>query len=224
MSFFKDILQLWRSEDLLAQAWDESCEMLKLSQDMFIESVKHLRQNEDKSVLQELKKRDWEINAFQKTVRRKVFTHYTVIGDRSDITNGLILVNIVIDIERVGDYAKNIVELALNHPEHLISEDLSDDLHFIEQTVHSRFAKTVEAIESQNIDIAKSLKASYKHEVSKISDNIVNAIISGDLQFGAECTTASIALYARYLKRIGSHLNNIATSLVNPFDTIGYAQ
>jgi len=224
MSFFKEILNLWHSEDLLAQAWQESREMLVLSQEIFIKAVKQLRENEDVEALKELKKRDWEINTFQREVRRKVLTHYSVTEDQSDLSNGLVLINMVVDIERLGDYTKNIVDLALNFPENIVSENLSEDLHLIETTVHQRFARTVEAIENQDSEIAKSLKASYKYEISKLSDGIVDKILSGEIAFGSESKTAAIALYVRYLKRIGSHLNNIATSLVNPFDTIGYAQ
>ncbi len=224
MSLFKDILQLWRAEDLLDQAWKESREMLCLSREIFIEAVRHLRESDNDRALIELKKRDWEINTFQKNVRRKVLTHYSVTNDQSDLANGLILINMVVDIERVGDYTKNIVDLALNYPENIVSEKISEDLHTIETMVHSRFAKTIEAIVNQDIEIAKSLKASYKYEISKLSDDMVNNILSGDLTFGSEHTTAAIALYVRYLKRVGSHLNNLATALVNPFDTIGYAQ
>jgi len=33
---------------------------------------------------------------------------------------------------------------------------------------------------------------------------------------------AALALYIRWLKRINSHLRNITTSIVNPFDRIGF--
>ncbi len=224
MSLFRDILHLWHAEDLLAQAWKESREMLCLSQEIFIEAIRHLRESDNDQALMELKKRDWEINTFQKNVRRKVLTHYSVTNDQSDLANGLVLINMVVDIERLGDYTKNIVDLALNYPENIVSENISEDIHTIETIVHSRFAKTVKAVINQDIEIAKSLKASYKYEISKLSDDIVNNILSGELTYGSERTTAAIALYVRYLKRIGSHLNNIATCLVNPFDTIGYAQ
>jgi len=42
------------------------------------------------------------------------------------------------------------------------------------------------------------------------------------LEFGSISKSASISLYARYLKRIGAHLKNITTTIVNPFDSIGY--
>lgn len=225
MSFFKDILQLLGSEDLLAQAWNDSNNMLKLSRDMFTEAVKHLREDRNIETLRALKKRDWEINTFQRDVRRKVLTHYSVTESQSDLANGLILINMVVDIERLGDYGKNIVDLAINHPETIISEEISDDLHKIEQEVHDRFEKTIEAISAQNLELAKELKVRYKYEISKKSDALVNGIISGKItNFDSPSRAAAIALYARYLKRIGSHLNNVATTLVNPFDTIGYAQ
>lgn len=36
--------------------------------------------------------------------------------------------------------------------------------------------------------------------------------------------TAVIASYVRYLKRIGAHLLNILSSVVNPFERIGYRE
>ncbi|MBT4827357.1 MAG: hypothetical protein HON82_02170, partial [Candidatus Marinimicrobia bacterium] len=52
----------------------------------------------------------------------------------------------------------------------------------------------------------------------------VNGCISGEITLGDESKTVSLALYARYLKRIGAHLKNITTVLVNPFDAVGYKQ
>ena len=50
MSIFKDIVSIWRSEDLLSQAWDESREMIALSEDMFSSAIKYLRRCINKKV------------------------------------------------------------------------------------------------------------------------------------------------------------------------------
>ena len=42
MSIFKDLVSIWNSEDLLSQAWDESREMMALSEDMFSLSLIHI--------------------------------------------------------------------------------------------------------------------------------------------------------------------------------------
>ena len=51
---------------------------------------------------------------------------------------------------------------------------------------------------------------------------LVDIAILFGLSLGDESKTVALALYARYLKRIGAHLKNITTVLVNPFDAVGY--
>ncbi|MDC1037590.1 PhoU domain-containing protein [Candidatus Marinimicrobia bacterium] len=224
MSVFQDIVKLWNSDDLLSQAWDESYKMMVLSNEIFNQAIKYLRNGENKETIIALKKRDMEINAYQKNVRIKVVTHYAVSQDIDDLPNGLVLLNMVVDVERVGDYTKNILDLALNHPNTIRSEDFSEDLHHVENEVIERFRKTLEAIHTQDADVARNLMKTYKETLTNVSDTIVNGCISGEIRLGDECQTVALALYARYLKRIGAHLKNITTVLVNPFDAVGYKQ
>ena len=222
MSIFREIVNLWKSEDLLSQAWDESYKMMMLSNEMFTQAIKYLREGENDETIRMLKKRDVEINTFQRDVRKKVVTHYAISQDIDDLPNGLVLLNMVVDVERVGDYTKNILDLALNHPNIIKSEEFSEDLYHVEQEVISRFSKTIEAIHTQDADVARSMMVSYKETLTSVSDDIVNGCISGEITLGDESKTVSLALYARYLKRIGAHLKNITTVLINPFDAVGY--
>ena len=224
MSVFKDIVKLWNSDDLLSQAWGESYKMMVLSNEIFTQAIKYLREGENRDTIKALKKRDIEINTFQKDVRRKVVTHYAISQDIDDLPNGLVLLNMVVDVERVGDYTKNILDLALNHPNTIKSEDFSDELHHVEQEVVARFSKTLEAIHTQDVEVARSLMVSYKETLTGVSDDIVNGCISGKITLGNESKTVALALYARYLKRIGAHLKNITTILINPFEAVGYKQ
>jgi phosphate uptake regulator len=224
MSVFKDIVKLWNADNLLAQAWDESYKMMMLSNEIFTQAIKYLREGENEETIKALKKRDVEINIFQRDVRRKVMTHYAISQDIDDLPSGLVLLNMVVDVERVGDYTKNILDLALNHPNIIKSEEFSEDLYHVEQEVISRFSKTLEAIHTQDADVARSMMVSYKETLTSVSDNIVNGCISGEITLGDESKTVSLALYARYLKRIGAHLKNITTILINPFDAVGYKQ
>ena len=224
MSLFKDVFNLWKADDLLSQSWDESYKMLNLSHEIFQQALIYLRNGENIDTLKTLKKRDKEINEFQRDVRRKVLTHYAVEQDTSNMSDGLILINMVVDIERIGDYCKNILDLAINHDQSIKSSEISEDLAMIEEEAKSRFEKTIQAIQAQDVEIAQSLMEGYKEQMTGKSDEIVNGILKDELHFGSEARTASIALYARYLKRIGAHLKNITTTLVNPFDAIGYKE
>ena len=62
MSMFDRVISLWKSEDLLSQAWEESFEMMVLSNEMFSAAIRYLRRGEKIKTLKNLKKRDREIN------------------------------------------------------------------------------------------------------------------------------------------------------------------
>ena len=222
MSVFKNLVNIWKSEDSLSQAWSSSNEMLVFSRDMFNDSINALRSGEKNKVIKSIKQRDETINQYHREIRKKVVTYYSVSKDILNIDSGLVLLNMVVDIERVGDYSKNILDLAKHHPKKLVSEKISDELRIIEKAVIERFKNTVIAIETMDESIARKLIKSYRSDLGKISDNLVASSISGNFQIGEEHKASSMVLYARYLKRIGAHLKNITSVVVNPFESIGY--
>ena len=115
MSVFKDLVNIWKSENNLSQAWNESNDMLHLSHEMFSDAVEALRSGEKNKVLKSIKLRDEKINDYHREIRKKVVTYYSVSKDVTNIDSGLVLINIVVDIERIGDYSKNILDLAKHY-------------------------------------------------------------------------------------------------------------
>ena len=224
MTIFKDILGIWKSDNLLAQAWDDSLKMLSISNDIFVQSIQYFNSGENIDAVKALKKEDQSINDYYQLVRRKVLTHYSIDKPPVETSGGLTLVNMVVDIERIGDYCKNISDLTLMRDGPMDFGELSDDIKSIEQEVESRFTKTIQAIQNQDEALAENLLNNYKKMVTKVSDRIVKDIASGRIQFPDSSQGASIALYSRYLKRIGAHLKNITSTIVNPYDKIGYNQ
>tara|TARA_B100001559_G_C16481360_1_gene613916 strand:- start:247 stop:921 length:675 start_codon:yes stop_codon:yes gene_type:complete len=222
MSIFTEVLSVWRKEDLLSEAWEQSLDMLDLSHNMFVKSVKKTKKQENLSVLKQLKNRDKEINKYQREVRRKIITHFSLQNNINDISSIMVLMNMVVDIERIGDYSKNILDLAIHYPDKLNTKTLHPELYEIEQVVKTRFDKTVDAIKTEDIELASKLIKGFKKQVTTASDRIVNNIISGEINIESGSESAAIVLYARYLKRIGSHLKNITTTVINPIDSIGY--
>jgi phosphate uptake regulator len=165
---------------------------------------------------------DKQINAYERDVRKKVMTHLAVTGS-TDLVSGLVLVSVVIDIERIGDYTKNIFDLARNHPARLAAGSQEEELSRIESTVSSLFKDMITAFKNSDETMARKIMDGYKEEVSAACDNITHGVVAGkidDLKGSSEGT--AVALYARYLKRIAAHSRNVITSVVNPFDRIGY--
>ena len=224
MTIFKDILAIWKSDNLLSQAWEDSLRMLSLSNDIFVQSIQYFNSGENIGAVKALKKEDQSINDYYQLVRRKVLTHYSIDKPPIDTSGGLTLINMVVDIERIGDYCKNISDLTLMRDGPMDFGELSNEIKSIEEEVESRFTKTIKAIQDQDEVLADELLKSYKKMITKVSDDIVKNIASGKIQFKDSSQGASIVLYARYLKRIGAHLKNITSTIVNPYDRIGYNQ
>ena len=216
----KEFFDLLRKDSLLQQAYNRSLEMLKDDQEMFLAATESLREHDDARIDIDIYAKDQLINAYEREVRRKVLTHLALSSSRS-IAAGLALVSIVIDIERIGDLTKNIVDLALNHPGRLNCGSLEEDIRKSETTVKTMFTLLIEAFPDGDQDKAKEVMSEHWW-IARRSDEILNILIKRS-EADLVCNEAvSTALYVRFLKRISAHLMNIASSIVNPFDRIGF--
>ena len=219
---FKQIFNLFKSDSLYQQALEECYEMLDIDLEMFQESINVLRNKDDSESSFDIAKTDVKINKFERSVRRKVMTHLAVSGNQ-DLGSGLILTSVVIDIERIGDYTKNIYDLSKFYSKRLNGAELEKDLKEVEDNVIDLFQSSIKAFKDQDITLARQLMKDYKENISKQSDKITNDIISGKMNIEADTATA-IAMYSRYLKRIAAHSRNLISSIVNPFERIGYKE
>tara|TARA_B100001123_G_C15098097_1_gene942402 strand:- start:239 stop:904 length:666 start_codon:yes stop_codon:yes gene_type:complete len=220
---FKQIFEMFKSDSLYEQALSECHEMLEIDREMFNESIKALRASDSTDIPIDIYAMDKKINSFERDVRRKVMTHLAISGNQ-DLGSGLILTSVVIDIERIGDYTKNIYDLAVNHPQKLVGDSFEERLLKIENNTKDYFNRTIDTFKAQDIDSARDLMSHYKEEISEVSQSIVEDIISGkDNNINAP-QAAAISLYSRYLKRIAAHSRNLISSIVNPFERIGYPE
>lgn len=149
-------------------------------------------------------------------------THLS-LGNTADIASGLVLVSIVIDLERIGDYTKNIYGLARQHPARLHAGPNEQRLTTIEKNALANFDRTVAAFKSGDLDESRRLMKEYKDEISRPCADLEEILVKGQGQLEAGSAVA-LALYLRFLKRISAHSRNLISSLVNPFDRIGYAE
>jgi phosphate uptake regulator len=194
--------------------------MLDVTLSMYIEAKESLRQREDNEVDLKLKETDKEVNSYEREVRRMVFKHLSVTGT-SNLPQGFILVSIIIDIERIGDYAKNMVELALDHPGKLHGGEFEGEIARIEESLEDNFNLTKKCFKEGDGSLAFELLKKYAW-VNDACNEIVKALVKKKDKEIKPGDSAALALYTRWLKRINSHLRNITTSVVNPFDRIGF--
>jgi len=220
---FKQIFELFQSDSLYEQALMECHEMLEIDREMFNESTKTLRESDTADIPIDIYAMDKKINEFERDVRRKVMTHLAISGTK-DLGSGLILVSVVVDIERIGDYTKNIYDLACEHPKRLQGGSYEEKLVSIENSTKNFLNSAIDVFKDQNIDSARKLMTDYKTDISQVSSKIVNGIVSGKNNDFSSEQAGSLCLYARYLKRIAAHSRNLVSSIVNPFERIGYPE
>jgi len=216
----QDIIQLLKRDNLMTQALDECYEMVDICSSMLDACVESLRRRDDATIDLDVLKLDKKLNAFERDVRRKVMTHLA-IGSNRDLTSGLVLVSIVIDLERIGDYAKNIHDLAREHPTRLVAGSIEDELAEVEKRSLDNFRRAVHVFKTSDAAAAKELMTDYKAEISASCRNIEGALIRGEVDLSA-AEAVVVALYVRFLKRISSHARNLVSSVTNPFPRIGY--
>jgi Na+/phosphate symporter len=217
---FKKWLAIFKKDTLMDRAYQRSFMMLDLTREMFLKAKESLRFREDTNVDLNVRDKDLEINKYEREVRRNVFNHL-VVGGKADLPSALILVSIIVDIERIGDYTKNIVGLALDHPGKLKGGKYEKDLQRVESAVEDNFSKTRACFETGNTKSALKLLEEYKW-VNDVCDESLIGLIKEDDKAIRPGDAVSLGIYFRWLKRVNSHLRNITTSVINPFDRIGF--
>ena len=218
----RQFLSLLRKDDLMSQALAECHEMIDLCHTMVHASMDSLRKREDASTEIDLAEADRKLNSFERDVRRKVMTHLS-LRNNSDVVSGLVLVSVVIDLERIGDYTKNIHGLARNHPARLDAGPYEERLQQVEKSALAIFDRTVAAFKEGDSEEARQLMEEYKYDISRPYADLEEELVSA--KNGLPTSSAvTLALYLRFLKRIAAHSRNLISSVVNPFDRIGYSE
>ncbi len=212
------LVEIFKRQDLLQQAYDLSINMLKTELDMFETASNSLRHNVEGEI--DVYEKDQQINEYQREVRRKVVAHLATSASR-DIVFGLMIVSIIIDIERIGDYIKNMMDLAKDHKHPIDYFIFEEDINKVEANIRDRFSSLIKAFEESDDDLAFSLMKEHQ-EINPICDNIISSLSKGSNPEIPCGESVSIALYTRYLKRISAHITNAASGIVNTFENLGF--
>lgn len=219
---FEKLKELFSYENLLDQAYETTITMLEFDHKMFVDSVEALRETDTTELPYDFKEADQRINKFEREVRRNILTHIA-ISRPQEVVPGLILVTIVIDVERIGDFCKNISEIATSRKERLCAGEYEERLAEIEQTIRDQFPAVIELLKTNNSEKASEIVAAEPF-IAKRAESILTDMIAGTRTECSGPDLVRLTLYVRYLKRINAHLTNIASSVVNPFPRIGFRQ
>jgi len=192
-------------------------EMLRDGHTVYVTAMEALfGGGKSKEAKKEVKTTDRGINKMQKEVRRLLMVHASV-NENVDLPLVLTYMSVVKDIERAGDYAKNIYDL-VKYGEDFSTAPDHDELASYRDAVGQLMLDAADVFEQRDNDAAQKLVSKADGFLDIYEDHVRMAYESD----GPAAVAVSRALYYRWLKRITAHTMNLMTSLVMPVDQLDY--
>lgn len=162
--------------------------------------------------------RDKEINGHEKDLRRRIVQHLG-LGRDADVEACLVLMSVVKDAERVGDYCKNMFEVACLLRTGLGAGRHVGELKRLRAEVGRLFARVREAFaEADGPGAVKVIRKT--RDVGWRADQMIERLIRDKMPTRK---SVAFALLFRYVKRVAAHLGNICTSVTGSVVELDYA-
>jgi len=214
----RELIKAWRGKDILSQMYDELTQMLDDSEWMFRNVSAILLDGQAPGELgAELYERDVRVNKMERSIRKQIVEHLTV-SPGSHVTACLILMSVVKDAERIGDYCKNLFEVQSLAHGGLSEERYVPALKELVDDILDTFEKTRRSFAEGDTDLGHEI-IEHELEIGHRCEDLIKRLAEDALtcRVAVACTLA-----ARYLKRVSAHLGNIASSVVMPIHKIDY--
>jgi phosphate uptake regulator len=214
----KSLLHFWRGKAFLTQVLEEFGKMLNDSEVMFKSVCGRLLNNEECPGLEErIYDIDNKVNLLERDIRKRIIEHLA-LQPSVDAPACLLLMSVVKDAERLGDYAKNLYQLTKILARPIDKFRFSGLFEKMDEQILALFSATKEAFIKSDEGKA-TLAWDYERKIVKKCDGIIEKLARDDISVNeAVCFT----LIARYFKRTAAHLANIATSVILPITDLDY--
>jgi len=162
----------------------------------------------------DLDKLDDVVDEGERMVRRSVLEHLA-FNPQQDLVTSLVLVSMVQDAERLGDFARGLPEL-VPLARHERFGPFRDDLRELAARLKPIFPLTREAFSEGDPEKANRVIAAVRAlrvDLLAYTARVAESDLTADM-------AVVYSGAARSLRRVGAHLSNIASSVVQPYDRI----
>ncbi|MDB4349698.1 hypothetical protein OAA99_01955 [Omnitrophica bacterium] len=215
---FKNLLDFWKGKDFLTNVLDEFGKMLEEAREMFYSVCQNLLEDKTIDGLEDkIYSVDKKINLFEKDIRKRIIAHLS-IHPSVDVPMSLLMMSVVKDAERLGDYAKNLYEVSRMARRPLNKEVFFMFFNDMDKRIAEMFDDTKKAFIDSDEEIANGIWQS-ERSVAKKCDKIIEELAKSSLGTNE---AVAFTLIARYFKRTAAHLTNIATSVILPISELDF--
>ncbi len=215
---FRTLLHSLRAGSSLREVKEDFCGMLNDTEDMF-RSVTEvlLGKTEPEKLKEEIYAKDREVNRKEQEIRRRLVGHLT-LGRMVDAPACLVFMSVAKDVERIGDYCKNIFEVASFYTIPGLEARYAMPLQEIREQIAELFEKARKAFSESDESLAKQVLRAHE-VVAKKCDMLIGQVLNDTLPTKEAVSTA---LLSRYFKRVVRHLGNIVSSVIGAVEKIDF--
>jgi len=216
----KEIITLWKGQTFMGRVVEQFGQMLRDAEAVFnLAWGSATGQMIIDKIRPQIYDKDIAVNKHERQIRRMVAEHLS-INPRQDTSGCLTMMSLVKDAERIGDYSKNIFELAVIIKGNISEMKFAERLLNIQKKISMNFPKLTRAFLESDENLAKEILEDYAPIKDECS-HILQDMLSEELSTREAVATA---LFSRYLKRINSHMSNIASGIIYPLDKIDFVR
>lgn len=222
---FKQILEALTGQHPMQAASDRFNEMLRLSLEMVSEANAvywgRVLTPVERTALYD---KDVRVNKLQRKIRKNIIGNLSSPVP-SDVPFALLMMSLVKDVERIGDYCKNLVEVPqlcgsdTEGVAHVLPDDaVAAELKQIAQAIEKLAREAGGVYEVGNQERARELTLEGR-DSAKRCDKLIAQIARGD--YTAE-QAVDLTLGVRFYKRLNAHMLNLMSSLLMPLHKLDY--
>jgi phosphate transport system protein len=198
-------------------------EMMTIVEELVIEaSAVYWGQDMTPERRTEFYQQDVRVNQLERKVRKAVVTHLSGSAI-ADVPYSLMLMSLVKDLERLGDYAKNLLEVPTMSHKDVAERKLPDDevvgeLRQIANGVETLAREAPQIYNASDLERAQELTMSARL-AAKRCDALISSIAAANYPGHI---AVDLTLATRFYKRIQGHLLNLLSSVLMPLHKLDY--
>ena len=179
----KEILGFLRTQSALKDMLNEFNRMIEKVEWMFRLAIHALIGDETaREGAVEIYAKDKEVNEHERSIRRKIVTHLS-INRGNDVPACLVLMSIVKDAERAGDYCKSIFELTKMSNIALDCARYNTPIRELADEVEDLFGATKRAFSSSDESLARSIIAKGE-QINETCNMLTKQLVADNIPAG----------------------------------------
>jgi phosphate uptake regulator len=214
-----ELIIILRGDEPLAALGEDFAEMLRRSCELIHEASQvFFGPRADPADLSHIAKQDVKVNRLQRKIRKRVLSHLSAAGNSADLPYCLLLMSLVKDVERIGDYAKDLCEARRLGSDSSVENQCGEELRRIAAVLESELQAVTEAFTSSDRERTVLLIRQGRNLVDRC-DALLRRLARERFNPSSH---AALVLGTQYYKRIAGHALNVLSGVAVPLHKLDY--